>query len=120
LKYDATYLGKTTTVFFTTCDLPENATKMFVQRVSISVMCLADILFQLTWQLLLLKQAVIDGIKNPDGSDIDLGFQLNAWLNQFGYPVLNVTRNGDGTATVTSRQFFSPVGQTPDTPSAYK
>lgn len=68
----------------------------------------------------MLKQAAIDGLKNPDGSDLDLGVYLNAWLNQFGYPVLTVTKNGDGTATVTSKQFFNPVGQTPDTPSSYK
>lgn len=65
------------------------------------------------------EQAALDGIKNPDGSDIDLSFHMDAWLNQFGYPMLNVTRNGDGTASVTSRQYFRPIGQTPDTPSPY-
>jgi hypothetical protein len=33
----------------------------------------------------------------------------------------SLTRNGDGTVTVTSSwQYFSPVEQTPDTPSPYK
>jgi len=64
-------------------------------------------------------QAAIDGITNPDGSAINLGVLMNAWLDQFGYPVLNVTRNGDGTATVTSRQYFNPVSQTADVPSDY-
>jgi hypothetical protein len=36
-----------------------------------------------------------------------------------GYPVVTVTRNGDGTATVTSRRFFNPRGQSADTPSDY-
>jgi aminopeptidase N len=64
-------------------------------------------------------QAAADGIKHPDGSALDVKTIMDAWLNQMGYPVLSVVRNGDGTATVTSRRFLSPRGQSPDTPSNY-
>jgi len=69
--------------------------------------------------MLSLQQAAADGITNPDGSAIDLAVHMNAWLDQFGYPLLSVTRNGDGTATVSSRQYFNPVAQTADVPSNY-
>jgi hypothetical protein len=68
----------------------------------------------------LLQQARVDGIKNPDGTDLDVKVWMDAWLNQMGYPVLVVTRNADGTATVTSRRFLSPRGQSADTPSDYR
>jgi len=64
-------------------------------------------------------QAAVDGIKQPDGSALDIKAIMDAWLNQMGYPLLSVSRNGDGTASVTSRRFLSPRGQTPDAPSNY-
>lgn len=65
------------------------------------------------------EQAATDGVTNPDGSPINVKFIMDAWLNQMGYPLLVVESNGDGTANVTSKRFFSPQDQSPDTPSNY-
>jgi len=67
----------------------------------------------------LTEQAAEDGIKLPDGSDLDVKTLMDPWLNQMGYPILSVTNSGDGTAQVTSSRFFNPLGQTADVPSSY-
>jgi aminopeptidase N len=67
----------------------------------------------------LTAQAAADGILNPDGSALDMKAHMDAWLNQMGYPLLTVTRVGDGTATVQSQRFFSPRGQIAGIPSNY-
>lgn len=67
-----------------------------------------------------MQQAATDGVTNPDGSPINVKFIMDAWLNQMGYPLLVVESNGDGTANVTSKRFFSPQDQSPDTPSNYR
>lgn len=67
----------------------------------------------------LTAQAATDDITRPDGSALDVKSIMDAWLNQMGFPLLTVSRNGDGTATVRVERFLSPNGQSPDIPSDY-
>jgi len=68
-----------------------------------------------------MQQAAVDGVTYPDGSAMDVKRLMDPWLNQMGYPLLTVTRHGDGTASVTSQRYLNPPGQTTDgRPSAYK
>jgi len=56
----------------------------------------------------------------PDGSALDVKKLMDPWLNQMGYPLLRVTRNGDGTATVTAQRYLNPPIQTAAKSSPYK
>jgi aminopeptidase N len=67
----------------------------------------------------LTEQAADDGITYPDGSALDIKSIMDAWLNQMGFPLLTVTRNGDGTASISSSRYLSPRGQSADTDSEY-
>jgi len=67
-----------------------------------------------------MKQAAADGVTYPNGTALDVKQLMDPWLNQMGYPLLTVTRNCDGTADITARRYFNPLGVTADVSSPYK
>jgi aminopeptidase N len=70
------------------------------------------------WQSLT-EQAAIDGITNPDGTPLDVKLRMDPWLNQMGFPLVSVTRNADGTATLARSHFLRPPNQVITIPSPY-
>lgn len=68
---------------------------------------------------ILSQQAADDGITNPDGSALDMKERMDPWLNQMGFPLITITRNGDGTATASRSQYLSPANQIMETPSQW-
>ena len=66
------------------------------------------------------QQAADDGITNPDGSALDMKERMDPWLNQMGFPLITITRNGDGSATASRSQYLSPANQIMETPSQWK
>jgi len=67
-----------------------------------------------------LKQALEDGITNPDRTPLDLKARIDPWLNQMGFPLVHLARSGDGTAVVTRSHFLNPPKQIMNTTSQWK
>ena len=47
-----------------------------------------------------LKQAAEDGIKDTDGSVLNIKSKMDPWVLQSGFPKVTVVTNKDGTATI--------------------
>ena len=67
------------------------------------------------------KQADEDGVRDTDGSQLNISTKFSPWVYQSGFPLVSVYRETarEGTAVLTQEQFLNPPGQDME-PSPYK
>ncbi|KAK2157482.1 hypothetical protein LSH36_190g01042 [Paralvinella palmiformis] len=61
----------------------------------------------------LTTQAEIDGVTDTDGTKLFVKEKMDPWIDQRGYPLVNITLTGPGTARAEQTQFLSPQDQVP-------
>ena len=59
------------------------------------------------------QQAEIDGVTDTDGTKLFVKEKMDPWVDQRGYPLVNITLTGPGTARAEQTQFLSPQNQVP-------
>ena len=59
------------------------------------------------------QQAEIDGVTDTDGTKLFVKEKMDPWVDQRGFPLVNITLTGPGTARAEQAQFLNPQDQDP-------
>lgn len=68
----------------------------------------------------MLQQAAEDGITDTDGSPLDFKEKFDPWVDQGGFPLLNIQQTEDGVAEAYQSRFLFPPDQEVNIPSPWE
>ena len=66
------------------------------------------------------QQASADGIKDTDGSPLDIKSKMDSWVLQVGFPKISVTRNANGTVSFSQYIYLQNPNEAISSPSPFK